>query len=239
MLNLQRNIEDVFDDLSVPRSMRREMERLFDDIGTPQALWREMDRLMDQFDSPPSLGSRIARIFESFLGERGQQGMQHQQGRGFQNMFIPSVDLTEQEHEFVMKVDLPGMREQDIDVRLSDNNTLTISGERREEQNRNVRGYEYSERSYGSFSRSVELPSNIDASKIEADFRNGVLELHVPKGEAQQGRRIQLGRGREGGRDEPRVMSSGNGQHQQQGQQNQQEQMRQQDRQQGQQQRNS
>jgi HSP20 family protein len=118
--------------------------------------------------------------------------------------FMPSVDFAEHDNECIMKVDLPGMREQDIDVRIDDNNVLTISGERRAEEKKKVRGYEYSERSYGKFSRSVSLPTGVDASKIEADFRNGVLEIHVQKtAEAVRARKIPV-------REEPRVLP-GNG----------------------------
>jgi len=200
MLSLQREIEDVFDDLAAPRAIRREMERLFDDFGTPRSLWREMDQMLGEFDSPPTLGSRIKRVFENFLGETKRLVTRTPR------TFVPTLDLVEQEGEYVMKADLPGMKEQDIDVELSDDNVLTISGRRREEENRKVRGYEYHERSYGSFSRSIGLPAGADASKIQADFRNGVLELHVPKTEAGRGRKIPVSR-----TDEPRVIAPGDG----------------------------
>jgi len=204
MLSLQRDIEDVFEDFGVPRSIRRDMERLFDEVDSPRSLWREMDRLMEQFEAPPSLGSRVARLFENVIGPSrkvfgGQLGM-----RG-DEMFVPQLDLVEQEKEYVMKADVPGIREQDIDIHIDDNNRLTISGERRKEETRKVRGYEYQERSYGSFSRTIDLPRSIDASKIQAEFHNGVLELHVPKIEGVQTHKIPLSRG-----EEPRV-TGGNG----------------------------
>lgn len=203
MLSLQRDIADVFDELSVPRSMRREVERLFDDVASPRSLWREMERLIDDLQAPPMLGSRIGRIFEDFLGEP----LRRLGARTATTRFVPSVDLTEQGNEYCIKVDLPGMREQDIEVRVTDDNMLTISGERQEETHKGRHGYEYTERAYGAFTRSVELPGRIDPNKVVADFRNGVLELHVPKTEAAQGRRIPLTHG-----DEPRVISPGNGQ---------------------------
>ena len=80
--------------------------------------------------------------------------------------------------------DLPGLRERDIDVRVDSDNVVTISGERREEETKRGRSYQMTERTYGAFSRSVQLPRGADTSKVEADFRNGVLELRVPKLEA-------------------------------------------------------
>lgn len=204
MLSLQRDIADTFEEFEVPRSIRREMERLFADVSSPRSLWSEMDRLLEDFDSPPGLETRIARLFEAVIGDGRHTGSQGKE------MFTPSLDLIEQENEYVLKADLPGMREQDIDIRVSDDNTLTLSGERRQEDRKQGRGYEYTERTYGSFSRSVSLPTWVDAAKIQADFRDGVLEVHVPKTEATSARRIPLSR-----REEPRVMESGNGPSQQ------------------------
>lgn len=194
MLSLQRDIEDLLDDFSSPRALRREIERAFEQAEGPTDVWQEMDRLFDEFAPPPTLRRRIARLFEDLTGARAPSRA---------GVFVPSVDLTEHENEYVLKVDLPGMREQDIDVRIEDNNVLTISGERREEEKKRVRGYEYSERRYGRFSRSVTLPSNVETSKVEADFRNGVLEVHVPKTEAARARKIPI-------REEQRALS-GNG----------------------------
>jgi HSP20 family protein len=158
-----------------------------------------MDRLLDEFESPPTLRRRIERLFEGFTGALGRPLARARAA------FVPSLELTEREGEYVMKADLPGMREQDIDLRIDDDNVLTIRGERREEETKRVRGYEYSERTYGAFSRSVQLPSGIDASKVQADFRNGVLEIHIAKTEAARARKIPVSR------EEPRVLAPGNG----------------------------
>jgi len=197
MISLQREIEDLLEDVSSPRAFRRELDRLFASDLSPRSLWTEIDRLMDDFESPPTLRSRIGRLFES---TRGLLPFTHAK-----TTFVPSVELVEQDKEYVLKADLPGMREQDVDVRIDDDNVLTIRGERREERTKTLRGYEYSERAYGSFSRSVALPVGIDAGKIEAEFHNGVLEVHVPKSQqALTARKIPIGR------EEPRVLP-GNG----------------------------
>ncbi len=95
---------------------------------------------------------------------------------------------------------------------------LTVHGERREEQSKQSRGYEYTERNYGSFTRSVELPRNVDASRIDANYRDGVLQIHIPKSAQTQVRRVpvrsqrmepSLQQGQQQG-EQPRVMSPGN-----------------------------
>lgn len=202
MQHLRREIEDAMEDFDLPRRMRRELDHLLGADLSPRSLWREMDRLFEDFESPPSLRRRIARAFEDLTSRGGGE-----RGRG---MFAPQLDLTEREDEYLMRVDLPGMREQDVNVEVDDDNVLTISGERRQEEKRRERGYEYTERAYGSFSRSVQLPRGVDASRVDAEMRNGVLEVHVPKTEAGRSRRISIG-GQRGGKEEPRVMGAGNG----------------------------
>lgn len=180
MLSLQRDVEDMMDEYALPRAFRHEVERLVDEAATPPILWREMDRLFDEFEPPHPLRRRMARLFEDFV-----ETLKRPFARAGKS-FVPSVELTERDSEYVMKADLAGLREQDIDVSTDRDNVLTISGERREEETKRLRGYEYTDRSYGKFSRSAPLLAGVDASKIQADFRNGVLEIHIPKSEAGQ-----------------------------------------------------
>lgn len=203
MSSLQREIEDVFDEMAAPRAIRREFDRLFDDVSSPRALWREMDRMLTDLESPPTLWSRVSRVFDRFLGADTSGLTPRARSR---MSFVPNLDLVEGDTEYVMKADLPGVREQDIDIQLSNDNVMTVSGQRRGEESRRSRGYEYYERSYGSFTRSVELPMGVDASKIQADYSNGVLEIHVPKTEAARGRHIPLTRV-----EEPRIIGAGDG----------------------------
>ncbi len=205
MLSLQRDVEDLLEDYEMPRSFRREIDRVFDLSRSPDAIWRDMDRILGEFETPRALSTRLARLFEAF----GLMGRRRGGERYARELFVPEVDVAERDNELVLKVDLPGMREKDIELRVEDGNTLTISGERREEESRNVRGYQYQERRYGSFSRSIPLPSGVDASNIAADFRNGVLEIHVPRSEGSRARRIPVMTG--AGRDEPRAYAGGNG----------------------------
>ena len=206
-LGLRRDIDDALNEFEMPRSIRREFDRLLGEEVAPTTMWREMERLFDDFVSPPSLRRRIARLFENVPAWGAGWGAGGLRGR---EAFVPQVELTERENDYLMRVDLPGLREQDVDIRVDDDNVVTISGERRDEETKRERGYEYTERTYGSFSRSVQLPRGVDTSKVEADFRNGVLEVHVPKSEAARPRHIPIG-GREGAKEEPRIIAPGNG----------------------------
>jgi len=202
MLGLQRDIEDLVEEFPSSRAFRNELDRIFDESTSPRAMWREMERLMDEFESPVPMRTRAARLFEDVMGTLRRPFARTR------DSYVPDLELTEHDGEYVMKADLPGMREQDIDLRVDDNSMLTISGERHEEGSKRIRGYEYSERAYGAFSRSVALPSGVDPEKVSARFENGVLEVHIPKTEAamRRARKIPLS-----SREEPRVMGAGNG----------------------------
>lgn len=106
--------------------------------------------------------------------------------------FTPSVEFAETDDEFVVTAEIPGIREEDFSVEVDDN-MLMIRGEKRAEERRKAKGLEYSERTYGRFARAIQLPSGIDASKVEAVYKNGVLEVHVPKAEGTQRRTIPIG----------------------------------------------
>jgi HSP20 family protein len=94
--------------------------------------------------------------------------------------WLPAVDVFEKEDKFVVKAELPGIKEEDIDVSVI-GDTLSIKGEKRTETEVKEKDYYRSERSYGSFYRSIPLPSNVDADKVEASFENGVLEVTLAK----------------------------------------------------------
>ncbi len=94
--------------------------------------------------------------------------------------WAPAIEVFEKEDKFVVKAELPGMKEEDVDVSVV-GDTLTIKGERNAESEVKEEDYYCCERSYGSFSRSIALPSNVDAKKIEASYEDGVLEVTLPK----------------------------------------------------------
>ncbi|MCU1262309.1 MAG: heat shock protein Hsp20 [Bryobacterales bacterium] len=109
----------------------------------------------------------------------------------------PATDIIETENELVLKVDLPDVQLNDIDVQV-ENQTLTIKGERHFERDDNSKGFHRIERSYGTFVRSFTVPSTVDTEKVAADYKNGVLTVRLPKKEAAKPRQVKVG-GQENG----------------------------------------
>ncbi len=95
-------------------------------------------------------------------------------------MWTPAVDVLEKEDKFLVKVELPGVNENDVDISIT-GDMLTISGEKRSDSEVKKKGYYYSESSFGSFSRSITIPSMVDIDKIEANYEKGVMEIILPK----------------------------------------------------------
>lgn len=124
-----------------------------------ETLRREMDSLFDSF----TRAFDIEPFWERRLGD-----------------FSPSVDVTENDKEVKVSAELPGMDDKDIEVSLS-KDSLTIKGEKREEKEDKGKDYYRMERSYGSFSRTIPLPVEVDTDKAEATFKKGVLEIRLPK----------------------------------------------------------
>jgi HSP20 family protein len=129
---------------------------------------------------PEPFTREIDRIFDAFFNQTDQ-------GR----RWVPPMDLVEVEDHFVLKADLPGLREGDVNIEVQDG-TLTISGERKAEHEQREKGWYRIERSFGSFSRSLTLPDGVDPDGIDASFRDGVLEVHIPKPEERKPRRIAI-----------------------------------------------
>ena len=105
--------------------------------------------------------------------------------------WAPAVDIYETENELVVKADLPDLQDKDIDVRVV-NNTLTIRGERKFEKDVEEDNYLRIERAYGSFMRSFTLPNTVSSENIRADYRNGVLTLHMVKREESKPKQIKI-----------------------------------------------
>ena len=105
--------------------------------------------------------------------------------------WAPNVDIFESESELVVKTELPGVDAKDVELNV-EKNVLTISGERKLEFEDKKENYHRVERAYGSFSRSFSLPQLIAEDKIEADYKDGVLTVHVPKHEKAKPRQIKI-----------------------------------------------
>lgn len=96
------------------------------------------------------------------------------------NFFSPSADAANADNAYEINMELPGVSSEDIDVSLNDH-VLTVKGEKRNSREEKTKTYYFTERSYGTFQRSFRLPGDVDASKIGADFNDGVLTLTLPK----------------------------------------------------------
>ena len=95
-------------------------------------------------------------------------------------MLVPAVEMTETKEGYKLNVEVPGMDATDVEMHVEDG-AILISGEKKERREEDEKGYSYSERSYGTFDRRIELPSSADAQGIKARVSNGVLEITVPK----------------------------------------------------------
>ena len=112
--------------------------------------------------------------------------------------FDPACEVSEGEDHFLMSVDLPGMKKDDIKIEAA-GNILTVSGERKREQNTDAKSrIQRYEKTYGFFKRSFTLPSSVEAEKVEARYENGVLEIYLPKVQAAKSRQIEIQSGKGG-----------------------------------------
>ncbi len=144
------------------------------------------------------LRREIDRLFEDAFGgnAQGQDGRSGAQGG---RSFTPAVDAREEEREIVLHIDLPGVRPDDVELSV-ENGLLTVRGQRQQQRKEGQDGrYQFVERSFGSFTRAFHLPQGVDESQIAADFEHGELTIRIPKPQAPQPRRIQIGRGALGG----------------------------------------
>jgi HSP20 family protein len=135
-----------------------------------EELHKEVDRIFDEFTrgfgwrapSWRSVAEPLLRYETSF------------------GISAPAVDVVEKDKEYQVTAELPGLEEKDVEVSVADD-MLTIKGEKKEEKEEKAKNYYLSERRYGAFQRSFQLPSGVDAEKIEASFRKGVLTVTLPK----------------------------------------------------------
>jgi HSP20 family protein len=134
-----------------------------------------------------ALQNEMSRLVNSWAGGEGD-------GNGGSRTWVPSVDVWETDSEVVYAFDLPGIPEDKTSVEIEDG-TLTVTGEReRTQETDGDRFYRY-ERRFGSFQRAIGLPQGVKEDEIKADYKDGVLEIRVPKPEQAKPRRIQIGGG--------------------------------------------
>ncbi len=136
-----------------------------------------------------TLQDRMNRLFRETLNEDGQDESLTA------SSFAPAVDVYEDEHNVTLKIEVPGIDEKDIDVRI-ENNTLTVHGERKIEKEEKEENYRRVERQYGSFTRTFTLPTTVDAEKVAANYDKGVSEDHAAQESRSQTQADQGQRGR-------------------------------------------
>jgi HSP20 family protein len=132
------------------------------------------------------------RMMDDFFGRRLRPRWPFVWGRGGESEIVmPMVDVYEEKDDIVVKAELPGLDKNDIEVNIADSQ-LTLKGEKKKEEKIEEEDYYRCERSYGGFLRSVELPAEVQADKVKASFKNGVLEIRVPKSEEAKTKAIKV-----------------------------------------------
>jgi HSP20 family protein len=137
----------------------------------------------DPFRELDEFQNRLGSFFGRSLAPRTREG----------NLasWSPAVDIIEDEKEFLVKAELPEVKKEDVHVSV-ENNVLTISGERKFQREEKNKRYHRTERSYGSFTRSFSLPEGADASKVRAEFKDGLLQVHMLKSETARHKHIDV-----------------------------------------------
>ena len=134
--------------------------------------------------------SEVNRLFDEMFGNLGSN-MSRQQ-RTPQTQWAPALDVVSDDGDLLIRAELPGVKREDVDITLHER-VLTISGERRAEEQREGSGYYVRERRYGSFRRSLVLPHDVQEGQVSARFEDGVLEVRVPGGATElEPKRIQI-----------------------------------------------
>ena len=144
----------------------------------------------DPFREFNTLQDRMNRLFRDSYGNEGREESLTT------STFAPPVDVYEDEHNITLKIEVPGIDEKDIDVRL-ENNTLTVHGERKFEKEEKEENYRRVERQYGSFTRSFTLPNVVDAENVSANYDKGVLKIKLAKKAEAKPKQIKVNVGSE------------------------------------------
>jgi HSP20 family protein len=141
-------------------------------VSKPQPQNQNLPTIMDVFSQP-----FLPSPWKGFFGSKGE--------------WAPAVHVSEEKDKFVAKVELPGVHEEDVNVVVL-GDMLVVEGEKQLESEVKKKGYYYSETSYGSFSRSISIPSVVDVEKITANFDKGVLEIDLPKNVDVQPKKVSV-----------------------------------------------
>lgn len=141
---------------------------------TPWRPFRELTTLRDEMD----------RLWNRFFGDWPSL-------EPFRGEWVPSLDVSETKDDLVVKVEVPGLEAKDIDISII-NDVLTIKGEKKQEKEEKDEDFHRVERAYGTFSRSIRLPVDVDSNRIKATHKNGVLKIVLPKSEKAKSKEIKI-----------------------------------------------
>src|ERR1043166_6898788 len=155
----------------------------------PAAKRKTMNTLTrwDPFKEMEDLQGRFAKFFgltQPRVGNEGREALTVAE-------WAPSVDITEDDKEYLVKADLPEVKKEDVRLTVQDD-VMSISGERKYEKEEKGKKYHRVERAYGSFMRSFTLPEDADGSKVSAEYKEGVLKVHLPKSEKTKPKSIEV-----------------------------------------------
>ena len=137
-----------------------------------------------------TIQTEMNRLFNTFFDQSAGAG----RGGVPTRRWIPAMDLVESADHYILRADLPGLSDDDVNIQLEDN-VLTISGERNAQHEQREEGYYRVERAFGSFARSLTLPDGVDPDGVQAHFDRGVLEIRIPKPEQKKPRQVQISLG--------------------------------------------
>jgi HSP20 family protein len=134
-----------------------------------------------------TIQNEMNRLFNTLFDQPGRAP----RGNGMARRWVPAMDLVETDEHYVLRADLPGLSQDDVNIEL-ESNVLTISGERKAEHEQREEGYYRVERAFGSFARSLTLPEGIEPDAVQANFDRGVLEIRIPKPEQRKPRKVTI-----------------------------------------------
>lgn len=143
----------------------------------------------DPFREFTTLQDRMNRLFRGSFGEGREESLTS-------SIFAPPVDVYEDEHNVTLKIEVPGIDEKDIDVRI-ENNTLSVHGERKFEKDEKEENFRRVERHYGSFTRTFTLPNTVDTEHVQANYDKGILKIQLAKKAEAKPKQIKVNVGGE------------------------------------------
>jgi HSP20 family protein len=143
---------------------------------------RQRPTLWEPFIGMRSLQQEMNRLFSDYYGEPSETAV---------SRIKPAVDLIDRRDTLEVRVELPGIAKEDVEISLKDD-TLTIRGEKKMEKEEKGENRYYVERSYGAFSRTLTLPARVKGDEVKANYRDGILEIHLPKAEEEKTREITV-----------------------------------------------